>query len=413
MKLAPPPDREAEHDLSPALRRALDEYVALERRVRPVASGRCAETCAACRTPCCRAAYCEEAWEAPWLRAATSRPGAVRRVASALAIEGHLARDGCRLRFGRPPVCYEYACHDVIRTLATEEEKYLFRAVSHLMTFAGEEALPGTHLVEVTDLSRLGAPETARLRKRIALAGRVLDAALRLLAACDAGRPGAGDPADWALLKRYFPSNGYRLSRLEAHEQRRAASGGTRTMRKLPLLGTVLAAALLLGGLSGCGGPPMRLELTQPKPAEAGTFRDDDVQFRFKADEESLRVEIFNRGKEPIVIPWDRARFVDASGEEREVVAYAGEPTADLLRAPQPPLELAPRATWTGTVHPRDRLRPAGGSAVRTFSLLTGDEAQQGKVVGLNVNLDVGVGRRPVSYEFRFQVKPPAEAAPR
>src|SRR5438552_18907866 len=121
MNLAPPRDPRAERGFSPDLRRALDEYVALERRVQPLASGRCAATCAACRAPCCRAQFCVEAWEAPWLRAATSRRGAVRAVASALEIEGHLAKDGCRLNFGRPPVCYEYACRDVLATLADAE----------------------------------------------------------------------------------------------------------------------------------------------------------------------------------------------------------------------------------------------------------------------------------------------------
>lgn len=219
---APPADPTVEASLTKGLRRALDEYIAFERRVRPVASGSCAPVCAACRSPCCKAIYCREAWDAPWLRAATSRAGAVRAVAPGRAIEGHLATDGCRLEWGRPPVCYEFACSDVQRSLPTDDEKYLFRVLSHIVSFAGKDALPGTHLVEVTDLGRLGGPAAARLRRRIALAGQIFDAAARLFA----GR-GRGLADDWALVTEHFPTKGYDLTR---------GAGAPGRLRPLPIV---------------------------------------------------------------------------------------------------------------------------------------------------------------------------------
>jgi hypothetical protein len=193
-----------------SIERAIDEYVALERSVQPVASGSCAPVCAQCRKVCCAARFCEESWTAPWLVAIALRVPGSRRApgAGARSLEGHLATDGCRLRVGRPPVCYEYACHDVMGSVAGDRQKYLFRVISHILTFAGAEALPGTHLVEVDDLRALIPARVRALRRRIALAGRVFAAARRLFERPE--RP--GDRRDWALVRRHFPARGYRLS---------------------------------------------------------------------------------------------------------------------------------------------------------------------------------------------------------
>jgi hypothetical protein len=406
MKLAPPRVFDAERRLAPFQRAALDDYVALERRLQRVASGSCAPICAACRNPCCRAAFCEESWTSPWLRAATSRPGAVREVEAERAIEGHLAADGCRLRFGRPPVCYEFACSKILMGLSGDEEKYLFRVISHVMTFAGEEALAGTHLVEIDDLAKLDEERTARLRARIALAGRIFEAAARALEAVREGR--RGERADWDLVTRHFSTRGYRLSRPEAPDSCGGRNGGKKRMRTLPIVGALLLFGLAIAvPIAGCGAPPRRLELDAPKPVERGVFCDDDVQFRFQGSGEGLEVEVLNRSGKRLAIPWWKARFVGVDGAEREVVAWRGTPTKEILDEAQAVLELGPGESWRGNVHPRDRLRSLGGgpgARVAVLPLLAAEEAVPGRRVGLDVEIEVG--RRPERLEFRFTVTP-------
>ncbi len=418
-KLAPPPrDPSAEARLPADVRAALDEYVALERRVRPLASGAFAHVCAACRSPCCRAVYCAEAWESPWLRAVTSRRGAVRAVAPEDAIEGHLARDGCRLRFGRPPVCYEFACWDILGRIATDEEKYLFRVISHVMTFAGEGALPRTHLVEVRDLARLAGRPAARLRERIALAGRIFDAAARLFAEARA-RPGAARPgsaADWALVTRWFPPDGYRLAAAKGPRVQDDEEGRRKTprMRSLPIVRAVAFVALAafgVAGASGCGAPPRKLSLSSPAPVAPDVFRNDDVQFRFSGTAEALEVEVLNRSGERLAIPWWKARFLGPDGAEREVVAFEGEaPAREALSAAGHAVTvLPPGASWRGRVHPLDRLRRGGGARVAVLSLLAAEEAEPERTVGLDVEIEVG--RRPERLEFRFTIKSAEDVA--
>jgi len=231
--LPPPPDPSIERAMSPALARALEAYIALERRVQELASGGCAHVCAACRAPCCEAAFCSESWEAPWLAAAIARGGSRRPVPDgARVVEGHLASDGCTLRFGRPPVCYEFACADVIATLPSHDLRYLYRAISHVITFAGEDALPGTHLVEVADLAKIDGARARRLGRRIARAGRLLDAAVRLYRA-----GGRGETRDWALVKRCISPKGFQLRHGEESGAAVAASGSRAAgLRSLPVV---------------------------------------------------------------------------------------------------------------------------------------------------------------------------------
>ena len=209
--LAPPPDRACLSRLGPELLAALEEYVRLERHVQNIVTTYCAPTCAACRRRCCHACFCQESWRAPWLRAAVALPGAIRRRAASELVEGYLARDGCRLRFGRPPVCYEFFCETIEDRLATDSRRYAFRVLSHALSFAGRGAVARTHLVELGDLALLRGARTRRLRERIALTSKIVTAASRLFAVGSA----VPDPGGQALLARYFPCR-----------ERRPAPGG-------------------------------------------------------------------------------------------------------------------------------------------------------------------------------------------
>jgi hypothetical protein len=406
--LAPPPDPSVEASLSKGLRRALDDYIELEKRVQAVASGSCAAVCAACRNPCCKAVYCHEAWSTPWLRAATAREGARREVAPGQAIEGHLARDGCRLRFGRPPVCYEFACNDVQRQLPTDDEKYLFRVISHVVTFAGKDALPGTHLVEVTDLGRLDRSRVARLRRRIALADKIFDAAARLFRA-----RGRGLASDWALVTEHFTAKGYQLTR---GEERPAKKGGLRPLPIVRALVLLAALALPLGlAASGCA-TPLRLDLasaTPPAPAPgAGVtvgpneYRDAETAFRFDASTDAIRVTIWNLSRDlPIVIDWQRAQYVDPKGGKHPAIGFQRNGAGVLRKDPPDALLISPGDAWSGCVHPRDRIPHPSGVRFYPEPLLTPEEAAPGTIIGLDLPVDGG--KKPMFHEFRFRLNPP------
>lgn len=376
------------------LDRVLDEYVALERRVQPVASGACAPQCATCRDTCCAARYCEESWTAPWLVAIHQRAGGASRREVGRGhrpLEGHLATDGCRLRFGRPPVCYEYACHDVLYALPAHRRKYLFRVISHVMSFAGEEALPGTHLVEVQDLRALTRSRLRRLVRRIALAGRIFDAALRLFARPDE----PGDPSDWAVVRRHFPTTGYRLS--EVPSVKPLKTPAPRPASKLQLLPVVrlvavAAAALLLALSASACGPTFRHGLDSP----AVPTHQDPAGFRIDARPEAplytLNVEVKNDGAGDLRIDWRRARFVDPEGREHAVFVWTkkGDPhTLAHLESGPAMLVVPPGQAVKLYVHAQDAvvLGDARGTRASRLPQLP-DEDLTGKTVGLDLPIE-------------------------
>ncbi|MCC7299484.1 MAG: hypothetical protein IT583_00185, partial [Verrucomicrobia bacterium] len=88
--------------------RLLGKYKELERDVQELVSAQCRDVCALCTACCCRADLCEEALESPFLHAAHGR--------DELESDryGFLTETGCSLEIGRPPVCYEFFCDELM-----------------------------------------------------------------------------------------------------------------------------------------------------------------------------------------------------------------------------------------------------------------------------------------------------------
>jgi hypothetical protein len=123
----------------------LEEYAALEHGVHKLISENCIPICELCTTCCCRSDICEEAIESPFLRLLHKRSDleSMRY--------GFLTETGCILDIGRPPVCYEFFCDEL---LAAQPDS-LLRILGRLPTYAGQNALGNTHLVEIMQEEKL------------------------------------------------------------------------------------------------------------------------------------------------------------------------------------------------------------------------------------------------------------------
>jgi hypothetical protein len=186
-------------DLSRAalLDEALRRYIRLEKKVQALITPHCRETCGACGAQCCRKDICDEAHTAPWLRLCISRPGAITGEWD--PERGFLSPTGCRLWFGRPPLCYDFACHRLLKTFASDERKYYLRCLFKIMTRVGERFLPHAHLVEVLDLGDMTPRRLKKLLCRIAMGETLFAAVKRRL------RGDSSVDADLELLRRHFP----------------------------------------------------------------------------------------------------------------------------------------------------------------------------------------------------------------
>ena len=107
-----------------------EQYAALEREVQELTSALCAESCALCSSCCCRADLCEEALNSPFLSMLH------RRDFLDSDAYGFLSETGCVLDAGRPPVCYEFFCDELLNNF-DERQCDMLRKLGALPMHAG------------------------------------------------------------------------------------------------------------------------------------------------------------------------------------------------------------------------------------------------------------------------------------
>ncbi len=77
--------------------------------------------CSACRGVCCKIDYCQETRESLFL----SKLREEYQTAASYSDEtGWLSETGCDLTAGRPPVCYEYLCDEILSAQPTHTHRY-------------------------------------------------------------------------------------------------------------------------------------------------------------------------------------------------------------------------------------------------------------------------------------------------
>ncbi|MFA7256500.1 MAG: hypothetical protein WC047_02870 [Kiritimatiellales bacterium] len=144
------------------LKNLLEEYAGLERGVQELVSAQCGPVCGLCTVACCcRADICEEALESPFLRLLHKQ--------DTLDSDryGFLTETGCALPAGRPPICYEFFCEELLNSLPDEKCRELLKILGRLPTHAGQNALGDAHLVEIMQKAELEHLAFQRLEKQL------------------------------------------------------------------------------------------------------------------------------------------------------------------------------------------------------------------------------------------------------
>lgn len=142
------------------LQHLLEEYAELERGVQELVSAQCREVCELCTSCCCRADLCEEALESPFLCAVHGR--------NELESDryGFLTETGCALETGRPPVCYEFFCGELLAAMPNDLHRNALRILGRLPSYAGENACGEMHLTEIINEDELEHLAFHRLESR-------------------------------------------------------------------------------------------------------------------------------------------------------------------------------------------------------------------------------------------------------
>jgi hypothetical protein len=154
------------------LKHILRAYGAFESEVRIFSSKLWFQWCSNCRVVCCKAAYCRETVESPFLFLLLKKNS--QRVFKSPQ-KTWLNETGCKLWVGRPPVCYEFLCANILDAQQTAMHRYAMMVLSKLISHIGKKALGSRHLIEVMDPADLKKIRYSRFEKRLTEARNAFD----------------------------------------------------------------------------------------------------------------------------------------------------------------------------------------------------------------------------------------------
>ena len=161
------------------INRLVLRYGQFEKRVRQWTENVCRPYCSTCRHVCCRNHFCIEVRQSAFL-------ARVANQFSAQAVfnptHGWLGQTGCTLVAGRPPVCYEFVCRAIVDGVDGESLRHhALLVVSMVMTFVGQKAIGGRHVVEATRPDDLNRINPKRFLNRLDQAEAAFDLAADVL----------------------------------------------------------------------------------------------------------------------------------------------------------------------------------------------------------------------------------------
>jgi hypothetical protein len=141
---------------NPELQLIRESHREIERILQKLANSSIANQCGQCASVCCREKYCRESLDSDFLN--------FIRTDNA---DGYLPDSGwyspatgCRLKLGRPLVCYEYFCSALTGENA-EELKNLSRRFKRIY----DRVLGGRHMLVVDDITDISPQKIARLQR--------------------------------------------------------------------------------------------------------------------------------------------------------------------------------------------------------------------------------------------------------
>jgi hypothetical protein len=145
------------------LEHILKAYAAFEAEVRVFSSELWFQWCSNCREVCCKAVYCRETFESPFLFLLLKKNS--HQVSNSTQMDW-LSETGCKLSVGRPPVCYEFLCSNILDARRPGMQRYAMIVLSKLISHIGKRALGSRHLIEVMDSADLKKVRYSRFEKR-------------------------------------------------------------------------------------------------------------------------------------------------------------------------------------------------------------------------------------------------------
>lgn len=140
-------------------------YRNLEQQTGRIILSICRPFCSRCNVVCCKEEFCSESIDSFWLRLIWQICD--HEISQYDKRRGWLKSNGCRLKAGRPPLCYEYICNHIFEKVPEVLVLQPLNSISNLLSLAGKNALGSRHLVTLSSRQILTRLDFNRLKARI------------------------------------------------------------------------------------------------------------------------------------------------------------------------------------------------------------------------------------------------------
>lgn len=148
--------------MSDALKTYIEKYVELESGMQELVLKKCCSLCAQCTSVCCDVVMCVEAVKSPFLKL-------VHQQADEFDDQtGYLSATGCKLKKGRPSVCYEYFCDNQFYYQPDDRNAEILQILGSLLHHATRNAQGEIPLEDIATEEDLDALDFQCLEKQIA-----------------------------------------------------------------------------------------------------------------------------------------------------------------------------------------------------------------------------------------------------
>jgi hypothetical protein len=126
----------------------IERYVCLETQIQKLTARFSRQYCRECSGACCRDEICKESIQSPFLSTLVGMQKIRYHPTN-----GWQSAAGCRLDFGRPLVCHEYFCEEIVDSENFQNAR--IQDIIHRFVSIGSKARGNTHLLCIADLDIL------------------------------------------------------------------------------------------------------------------------------------------------------------------------------------------------------------------------------------------------------------------
>jgi hypothetical protein len=142
------------------MEKLLKIYISLEKEIQKLIYQICSHYCGKCSLRCCKEEFCRESIESPFLSMLIERQNIKYDFQN-----GWISPSGCRLNYGRPLVCYEFFCKDILKSPLFIDKN--IKKIIKDFTSVGNKARGNTHLVCIDNLETISPTKIDKMIYKI------------------------------------------------------------------------------------------------------------------------------------------------------------------------------------------------------------------------------------------------------